>query len=119
MPKYIYNSIIFTLTSLVLVVLISLIFYKEFSLLHFINITFGFSSIFILFGLLTFITKKGFFDGITYSFRKLYKHTTRYQVIEDLDEMRMPSETINNIPFIFLITGVSLLFIMIIALLLY
>ena len=63
-------------TTLLLTILLSLTVHGQLSLLHFINISFYFSSTYIFIGLLIFVTNQGFFDGISHGFRKLFKSNT-------------------------------------------
>ncbi|MBD8067528.1 DUF3899 domain-containing protein [Bacillus sp. PS06] len=115
------RPIIYTLITIFIILVISMFIYQQLSLLHFINLTFIFSAVFILLSLFIFVTKKGFFDGITISFRKFYKHTTRLNELDnELDEMRLPSEQIPGMTFSTLfITGLLLLIIMFIAIIFY
>ncbi|MFC4320648.1 DUF3899 domain-containing protein [Litchfieldia salsa] len=111
----------YTVITIILVLVLSLFIYQQISLLHFINITFIFSSCFILLSLLIFISKAGFFDGITFAFRKFYKNTVKIKELEeDVEQMRLPSEQTTKVSISsFLMTGIILLILMMIALLIY
>jgi hypothetical protein len=111
----------YTVITIIIVLVLSFFIYQQISLLHFINLTFIISSFFILLSLLIFVTKTGFFDGITFSFRKIYKSTLKFKGFEDdFEHMRLPSEHTTNISISpFLITGTLLLIMMFIALVIY
>ncbi|WP_053073808.1 DUF3899 domain-containing protein [Bacillus sp. LL01] len=72
----------------------SYLYYGDISLLTFINTSFLYSSILIFLSLLTLVTQKGFFDGITYSFRRIFASSQADKQLEhDIrNEMRPPSE---------------------------
>ncbi|WP_162356576.1 DUF3899 domain-containing protein [Metabacillus mangrovi] len=74
-------------------VVISFIFYREITLLSFINILFLISGMMIFASLFALVAQGGFFDGISYSFRKTFavKEMSR----EELEEMRPFSELVS------------------------
>ena len=83
------------LVLMALTFLFSFLFYKELSLLTFINTSFILSSIVIFTVLLLFVTQKGFFDGISYGFRKMFAMSQADKKLErDPSEIRPPSELV-------------------------
>ncbi|WP_157842746.1 MULTISPECIES: DUF3899 domain-containing protein [Bacillus] len=80
---------------LLLTILISLLYYKEISLLTLINTSFVLSSVIIFTTLLLFVTQKGFFDGISYGFRKIFATSQADKDLErDISTLRPPSELV-------------------------
>jgi hypothetical protein len=73
--------------AVMIVVLFSLIFFKEISLLHFIDISFYFSAALILVSLLTMVVQKGFFDGIFYSFRSVFNRSGDKEEVTPLSDL--------------------------------
>ncbi|MBI0579728.1 DUF3899 domain-containing protein [Neobacillus cucumis] len=96
-----------------LIISLSFIFYQKVSLLSYINISFYISFALLLFSLVLFTVKTGFFDAIAKSFNLA---ATRGKEKRSLSEIPSLSEmvTINQKPFVFhgIITG----FLMFIAL---
>lgn len=122
MLQLIKKTLMLTVVSTITIFLLSYILYREFSLLAFINISFVLASIFIFFYLLLFVTKAGFFDAITYSFRKFTKHHSKTEnfTVDDLEEMKLPSDIFtqkNTTPILF--SGLCLLLIMLLSLVFY
>jgi hypothetical protein len=111
-----------TVSSILLIFLLSYLFQETISLLTFINFTFFISSFYIFLYLLIFVTKGGFFDGITYSFRRFTKQMSRTETYtaDDLEEMVLPSEMLkyrNSTPII--LNGLILFGIMLLSLMVY
>ena len=105
-----------TMGTLILTLILSLLFYQEISLLHFINISFYFCYAYISIGLLLFIVNNGFFDGISYSFRKVFRRNNK----EDENEEIVPLSEMMTIPHSLLLkSGVILIFVMCISLIFY
>ncbi|MED1472081.1 DUF3899 domain-containing protein [Bacillus salipaludis] len=107
------NTLIISVGFQLLIIFLSLIFYQKISLLSYINISFYISFALLLFSLLLFTVKTGFFDAIAKSFNFT---ATRGKEKRSLAEIPSLSEmvTINQKPFVFhgIITG----FLMLIAL---
>ncbi|WP_060665188.1 DUF3899 domain-containing protein [Bacillus sp. CHD6a] len=100
----------------------SWIYYKEFTLLSFINTSFIISSIFIFISLFTLVVQKGFFDGITYSFRRIFASSQPDKELEEdiRNEMRPPSELLQPVSTKqLLLASILLLFCMLISLFMY
>ncbi|MEA3322172.1 MAG: DUF3899 domain-containing protein [Bacillota bacterium] len=77
----------------------SWIYYGEITLLSFINTSFIISSVFIFISLFTLVVQKGFFDGITYSFRRIFASSQPDKELEEdiRNEMRPPSELLQPV----------------------
>lgn len=65
------KNFLWTFVVLFLVFLLSLVIYREISLLHFINLSFYVSGGLLMLSLLTLVIQKGFFDAIFLSFRSI------------------------------------------------
>ncbi|MCG1020109.1 DUF3899 domain-containing protein [Sutcliffiella horikoshii] len=87
-------SIIFFFVLLGITLIAGYYYYEAIDLLAFINTSFTISSILLFLSLLTTVTKRGFFDGITYSFRRIFASSQPDKQLEDdiRNEMRPPSE---------------------------
>lgn len=87
-------SILFFFVLLGITLIAGYFYYKAIDLLAFINTSFTISSILLFLSLLTTVTKRGFFDGITYSFRRIFASSQPDKQLEDdiRNEMRPPSE---------------------------
>ncbi|WP_226682686.1 DUF3899 domain-containing protein [Sutcliffiella horikoshii] len=93
------SSLIFFLVLLLTTVGTSWIYYGEINLLTFINTSFTISSFFIFISLFTLVIQKGFFDGITYSFRRIFASSQPDKELEQdiRNEMRPPSELLQPV----------------------
>lgn len=87
-------SILFFFVLLGITFIAGYFYYEAIDLLAFINTSFTISSILLFLSLLTTVTKRGFFDGITYSFRRIFASSQPDKQLEDdiRNEMRPPSE---------------------------
>jgi membrane protein YdbS with pleckstrin-like domain len=100
----------------------SWIYYGEITLLSFINTSFIISSVFIFISLFTLVVQKGFFDGITYSFRRIFASSQPDKELEEdiRNEMRPPSELLQPVSTQqILLASLLLLICMLIALFMY
>ncbi|MCM3663041.1 DUF3899 domain-containing protein [Mesobacillus subterraneus] len=88
------------LGSQLLVFGLSLVYYRELSLLNYINISFYIASILLFISLIVFTVNSGFFDAISYSFRNVFTSKDNEGKKESFDEMTPLSElvTINTQP---------------------
>ncbi|MGG4488785.1 DUF3899 domain-containing protein [Metabacillus idriensis] len=88
--------------SFVLVFLLSLLFYGEITLLHYINISFYISGILLFISLFLLVAEGGFFDAITLGFRRTFQSKGRDLEKEEAEEMRLFSEllSIEYMPFL-------------------
>lgn len=89
--------------SFVLVFLLSLLFYQEISLLHYINISFYVSGVLLFASLFLLVAEGGFFDGITQGFRRTFQSKGRDLDKREVEEMRLFSELlrVEYTPFLF------------------
>ncbi|RFU68027.1 DUF3899 domain-containing protein [Peribacillus saganii] len=103
---------------IVVAITASLILYKSISLIHFIDIMFYISGALLMFSLLTMVVRKGFFDTMFYSFRKVFGPQ---KIGGNLEEEEIPLLS-NLIGFEYLRTfmvGLALLAVMLAALFIY
>lgn len=90
-----YQKIIYGFSgSQILVFLISLIYYKELSLLNYINISFYIASIMLFTSLLVLTVNSGFFDAMSYSFRSVFASTENGEKKRKIEEMTPLSEMV-------------------------
>ncbi|WP_180954574.1 DUF3899 domain-containing protein [Bacillus sp. V5-8f] len=107
------KTFFWTATSIFLVLLLSVLLYRELSLLHFINLTFYIAGGLLSVSLLAMVTQKGFFDAIFLSFRTVLDRT-------DNKEEKKPLSKLISFDYSTLFSvGISLLVIMLAALSLY
>ncbi|NYF23988.1 DUF3899 domain-containing protein [Sporosarcina sp. JAI121] len=85
MKKIIRNFLI----SHVVIILLMLIYFKEMTLLSYINASFIIGGVLTFLGLVSFIFSTGFFDVFTVSMRKVV--TSKHRM-DDMMAMRKPSE---------------------------
>ncbi|MER2088563.1 MAG: DUF3899 domain-containing protein [Sporosarcina sp.] len=85
MKKIIRNFLI----SHVVIILLMLIYFKEMTLLSYINASFIIGGVLTFLGLVSFIFSTGFFDVFTVSMRKVVTSKRR---MDDMMAMRKPSE---------------------------
>ncbi|WP_223700689.1 DUF3899 domain-containing protein [Sutcliffiella deserti] len=122
MKKLTKHSLIYFVILLFLSIIVGVIYYNNFSLLVFINTSFFVSGTLLSFSLLILVTQNGFFDGITYGFRKVFASRQADKELEQdiRNEMRDPSELLDPIHVSPMIIGSSLLFLcMLFSLLVY
>lgn len=105
MKKHIKPSIYVLLFSQIAIFVISLILYRNISLLHYINLSFYLSLLCIMFSLTIFTINTGFFDVTDRSFRRLL-FAKRGVSKEHIEQIRPLSEmiTFNYLPL--LISGI-------------
>ncbi len=116
------SSLIFFLILLLATFGTSWIYYGEINLLTFINTSFTISSVFIFISLFTLVVQKGFFDGITYSFRRVFASSQPDKELEQdiRNEMRPPSELLQPLSIQHIFVASLLLFLcMLISLFMY
>ncbi|MGX1194814.1 DUF3899 domain-containing protein [Metabacillus sp. SLBN-84] len=94
--------------SFVLVFLLSLLFYQEISLLHYINISFYISGVLLFASLFLLVAEGGFFDGITQGFRRTFQSKGRDLEKKEVEEMRLFSELLRVQYTPFLLAGLLL-----------
>ncbi|KKI93698.1 hypothetical protein WQ54_03115 [Bacillus sp. SA1-12] len=100
-------------------ILLSFLIYHKLTLLHFINLSFFIAGAFLFLALLTITVKGGFFDGITYGFRRTFISKGKVLSKNEVKEMKPISEMITFHYSPLLINGLLMLAIMLIALFIY
>ncbi|MED4533658.1 DUF3899 domain-containing protein [Metabacillus fastidiosus] len=113
------KTIIIIAVSLVLAIFLPIVFHGEISLILFINSTFFISGIYLFLTLLTITVKSGFYDGITFGFRRLFTTNEKYLSRQEAENMTPSSKliTFNQAPI--LVSGLTLFFIMLFCLFIY
>ncbi|MBZ5751930.1 DUF3899 domain-containing protein [Metabacillus litoralis] len=112
------TSILF-IVSLFATILLSFFIYKELTLLHFINISFVISGTYIFLSLLTMTIKGGFFDAITYGFRRVFVSKGKALSKNEVHEMTPVSDLVDFDHSPMLYSGFLLMVLMVIALFIY
>ncbi|MGD6817640.1 DUF3899 domain-containing protein [Metabacillus sp. 84] len=96
--------------------IISILLYGSVTLLSLINLLFLIGGAFLFTALFIMVAQGGFFDGITYSFRRTFQSGGRDLSREEADEMRPFSELL-SLPFIpIMLAGASLTGVMLVCL---
>lgn len=113
------KSFTIIIVSLCLTILLSFFTYQKLTLLNFINISFFFASGLLFIAFLTITVKGGFFDGITYGFRRMFISKGKELSKKEVEEMTPVSELITFSHSPFLISGLILTAIMVMALFIY
>jgi hypothetical protein len=68
-------------------------YYENLSAIAILNSVFMISMVFIMLGALMLVTRGGFFDAITLSFRRMMKKGTKFgEMMDDVETMGLPSE---------------------------
>lgn len=90
------------IASQIIVLVISLAFFREISMLNYINISFYIASFLLFASLLVFTVNSGFFDTISYSFRTVFTAKDEEGKKKAFDEVTPLSEliTFNTHPFL-------------------
>lgn len=119
--KLLRNKKSFTLfiVSLIAVILLSFFIYQKLTLLSFINISFYFGITLLFIAAFTMTIKGGFFDGITYGFRRLFESKGKELSKKEVDEMIPVSELLDFDHTPFLLSGLMVTGVMLIALFIY
>ncbi|MDQ0230601.1 DUF3899 domain-containing protein [Metabacillus malikii] len=102
--------------SIIITILVPLITYRELTLLHFINTTFFIGGFFLFISLLTITVKSGFFDVVTYGFRRMFVSKGKELTKQEALEIPAMSKLVTFDHAILLYNGLALLCIMLIAL---
>ena len=113
------KSFTLVIVSLISSILLSFFIYQKLTLLSFINISFFFGAGLLFIAFLTLTVKGGFFDGITYGFRRMFVSKGKELSKQEVEEMTPVSEllTFNHSPF--LISGIIVTVFMTLATILY
>ncbi|QGQ44660.1 DUF3899 domain-containing protein [Metabacillus sediminilitoris] len=107
------------IVSLSTTILLSFWIYHKLTLLSFINISFFIAGAFLFLSLLTITVKGGFFDGITYGFRRMFVAKGKELSKQEVNDMTPVSEMLNFNHLPMLINGILMAIIMMIALVTY
>jgi hypothetical protein len=114
MPVLLRQTSTYITAAVIISVLLSFLFFDDFSLLSMINSVSIISLCFLIIGGFMFTSRGGFFDAITLSFRRVSNRLSKRRQIlqDDLDTMALPSDFFGyNITMAFLISG-SILFVL-------
>jgi Domain of unknown function (DUF3899) len=107
------------IVSLSLTILLSFLIYHKLTLLYFINISFLFAGTLIFLSLLTITIKGGFFDGITYGFRRMFMSKGKELSKQEVHDMPPVSEMMDFDHLPMLISGILMSLVMVFALVIY
>ncbi|MFY4774339.1 DUF3899 domain-containing protein [Metabacillus sp. RGM 3146] len=110
------KSIRLFLIAFLLTFIVSLVRYHSITFLYFINISFVISFALLFCGLFVYVTQGGFFDAITYGFRRVFQSQGKELAKEEVNEMQSLSELISLDYHPLLISGGALAVIMLICL---
>ena len=91
------NQLMIFLVNMIVTTIFFLIYSSSYTILHYINSLFYLSLIYLIVFLFIYTTKGGFFDGITFGFRR-FNHVILKQsdYLEEWRERPFPSEKINK-----------------------
>lgn len=113
MEKLKSKTLLLFIVSLFTTILLCFVIYHKLTLLNFINISFIIGGSFLFLSLLSITVKAGFFDGITYGFRRTFASKGKTLSKTEAHEMPPVSElfTFNHSPILYcglLMTAVML-----------
>jgi len=96
------RSVTLIIVSLCLTILLSFIIYQKLTILSFVNISFFFAIGLLFISFFTITVKGGFFDGITYGFRRMFVSKGKELSKQEVEEMIPVSEllTFDHSPFL-------------------
>lgn len=109
MNKTMKTTLILNLIVLALSILLTI--YSGISLITFINSLFTIALLLLVIGLFMFVSRGGFFDAITLTFRKVFASASkRAQLLQaDMKDLSLPSDLFGSkITYIFLLSGLAL-----------
>ncbi|SFJ65585.1 protein of unknown function [Halobacillus dabanensis] len=104
------NKWFMVIMNITLVSLLFIVLAPDYNLLHYINQLFYFAYFYIFIGIIMWVVKGGFFDGITYGFRRFSNRMSKNKdYLDDWKEKPLPSKTINkSLPGFFIFHGIVL-----------
>ncbi|WP_101843477.1 DUF3899 domain-containing protein [Halobacillus sp. Marseille-P3879] len=107
--------------NLLLIGLLFILFAPAYNLITFIDLLFYLSFFYLFVGLLLWIIKGGFFDAITYSFRKVTNRVAKNKdYLDDFEDKPLPSQMFKKkFAYFFLFQGAILLAALIVLLVVY
>ncbi|WP_418937041.1 DUF3899 domain-containing protein [Metabacillus fastidiosus] len=116
---FIKKSIILISSSLLITIFLPILFHGNISLELFINYTFVISLLHLSLTLLMVTVKSGFYDGITFGFRRFFITNGRYLSKQEVENIQPLSHLIkfNQLPF--LASGTILFIVMLFSLFIY
>lgn len=88
---------LFSMANIIIIVLSFLLFAPEYTLIHFINITFYVFSIFLIVFLFIYIKKGGLFDGLSFGMNRFRSMMSKN--VDDIDswkDKKRPSQKVNR-----------------------
>ena len=93
----IHNKWYILLTNIIVTFIFFFIFASKYNLLHYINTVFYLSFFYTVIFIFMYIAKGGFFDGVTFSFRR-FNHVMfkKDDYLEEWKDKPLPSEKINS-----------------------
>lgn len=100
----------------ILIVILMVIVYRDIGLLPYINTSFIVGGSLLFFGLIVYVVSSGFFDLFTLSFRKMFTPKNR---MNEVMEMRTPSDAMSFSYGPFLVVGSTIILIMSVCLYIY
>lgn len=91
------NKWLLLLVNIALTFVLFFSFSSEYDLIHYINAVFYLSFFYLVIFIFMYISKGGFFDGVTFSFRR-FNHTMfkKNDYLEEWKEKPLPSEMMNK-----------------------
>ncbi|QGS69978.1 DUF3899 domain-containing protein [Oceanobacillus sp. 143] len=97
------------------------LFSDQYNITNFINTLFYISLLYIIIGLFLYIKRGGFFDGITFGFRRFWSVMSRHpDYLEEWKEKPLPSESKNEKFYRFIkFQGIALFIILVVLLVIY
>ncbi|MFG6118115.1 DUF3899 domain-containing protein [Thalassobacillus sp. B23F22_16] len=115
------NKWLFFIINLGLTTLLFFILAPVYNLFHYIDVLFYLSLFYLLFGLLMWVIRGGFFDSMTYGFRAVVNRFTKNtDYMESWKEKSLPSQKINkSVVRVFLFQGALLTVVMTLLLFFY
>ncbi|MYL18451.1 DUF3899 domain-containing protein [Halobacillus litoralis] len=115
------NKWMMTVINIAVVTLLFTLLAPVYDLYHYINQLFYLAYFYLGIGMIAWVTRGGFFDGITYGFRRFTNRMSRNgDYMEDWKDKPLPSKTINQSwPRFFLFHGCVLMLGLLILLLFY
>ncbi|WP_246001277.1 DUF3899 domain-containing protein [Oceanobacillus piezotolerans] len=91
------NKGVFLIFNLILTILLTWIFFDSFSLVNLINALFFISFAYLMITLFLYTVKGGFYDGVTFGFRRFIHVMSRNKdYLDEWKDKPMPSETTNE-----------------------
>ncbi|MGP4062037.1 DUF3899 domain-containing protein [Halobacillus sp. H74] len=115
------NKWVMILINIAVVTLLFAVLAPVYDLFHYINQLFYVAYFYLFFGIIMWVVRGGFFDGITYGFRRFTNQMSKQKdYLDDWKEKPLPSKNISSsVPKFFLYHGMVLSIGLLVLLLLY